>query len=98
MLDSQGLSGWLANDTRVLDSVAVAQASQADIVTSAITVIEVSHARTDTRRLDWLLSRVRVEPEWPCLLSSQAATARAIESYVSTWVSAVDWLTTRARS
>ena len=88
MLDSQGLSGWLANDTRVLDSVAVAQASQADIVTSAITVIEVSHARTDTRRLDRLLSRVRVEPVTEA--SARAASRRLIQAEVHGHSHAID--------
>lgn len=62
VLDAQGLSGWLANDSRVLDALAFAQAAKTDIVTSTMTIIEASHSKTDGRRLDWMLSRVRVEP------------------------------------
>ena len=62
VLDSQGLSGWLGHDARVVTLLAAASANRTAVVTSALTLLEVSHKRTDRRRLDWLLSQVRVEP------------------------------------
>lgn len=88
VLDSQGLSGWLANDARVLDAIAVAQASKADVVTSAMTVIEASHGKTDARRLEWLLSHVRVEPVTEA--SARAASRRLIQAGVHGHSHAID--------
>jgi hypothetical protein len=39
-----------------------AERDGADVAMSAATIIEVSHSGVDTKRLSWLLSRIRVEP------------------------------------
>lgn len=62
VLDSQGLSGWIDEDPRVMALLASAHRNQADIVASAMTILEVSHRGLSRPRLDWILSRVRVEP------------------------------------
>ncbi|MGX1883779.1 PIN domain-containing protein [Streptomyces sp. NPDC055287] len=62
VLDSQGLSAWITDDrfaTALIDS---AHRSETDLVISANTIIEVTHAKTDLARLSWLLSRIKVEP------------------------------------
>lgn len=88
VLDAQGLSGWLANDSRVLDALAFAQTAKADIVMSAMTVIEASHGKTDGRRLDWLLSRARVVPVTAA--SARAAGRRLVEAGVHGHSHAID--------
>ncbi|WP_455361198.1 PIN domain-containing protein [Streptomyces sp. SYSU K21746] len=72
VLDCQGLSGWLAQDRKVAALIDAAQRSETDLVISANTIIEVTHARTDTARLNWLLSRIKVEP-----VTEQSAKAAA---------------------
>lgn len=62
VLDAQGLSGWLNQDARVLEHLAIAHRHQADVVVSALTILEVSGKGMDRRRLEWVLPRVRVEP------------------------------------
>ena len=62
VLDSEGLSGWLAGNRNIARLLAAAQEEALDVVTSAMTILEASHGKTDGRRLDWALSRVRVEP------------------------------------
>ncbi len=44
----------------------------ADLVVSANTIVEVSHSRVNLPRLNWTLSRVKVEP-----ITEQAAKAAA---------------------
>ncbi|SDQ71418.1 DNA-binding protein [Thermostaphylospora chromogena] len=61
-LDAQGLSAWIAEDREVLAMFQVFHAMGADFVVSANTIVEVSHGRVDMPRLQWVLSRVRVEP------------------------------------
>jgi predicted nucleic acid-binding protein len=62
VLDSEGLSAWIAQDRGVLAMFQVFHAMGADVVVGANTIVEVSHARTNLPRLRWALSRVRVEP------------------------------------
>jgi predicted nucleic acid-binding protein len=62
VLDSEGLSAWIAQDRKVVAMFHVFHEMGADLVVSANTIVEVSHARMNTARLHWALSRVKVEP------------------------------------
>ncbi|MEU1102956.1 DNA-binding protein [Streptomyces tibetensis] len=72
VLDSQGLSAWIAQDRKILAMFQVLHAMGADFVIGANTIVEVSHARVNMPRLQWALSRVKVEP-----LTEGAARASA---------------------
>ncbi len=61
VLDSQGFSGWIDRDRRVMRLLEQAERDGADLAMSAATIIEVSHSGVDLARLSWLLSRIRVE-------------------------------------
>lgn len=62
VLDSEGLSAWIAQDRKILAMFQVFHAVGADFVIGANTIVEVSHARVNMPRLRWVLSRVKVEP------------------------------------
>ncbi|MFG2696679.1 DNA-binding protein [Kitasatospora sp. NPDC048407] len=62
VLDSQGMSAWLSQDRDVLAVIRSFHAMAAELVIGANTVVEVSHARMNTARLNWVLSQVRIEP------------------------------------
>ncbi|MEV4922137.1 DNA-binding protein [Streptomyces roseoverticillatus] len=62
VLDSQGLSAWIAQDRKILAMFQVFHAMGADLVIGANTIVEVSHARVNVPRLQWALSRVKIEP------------------------------------
>ena len=62
VLDSEGLSAWVAQDRKVLGLLKVFHEMGADLVVSANTIVEVSHSRLNMPRLQWTLSRVKVEP------------------------------------
>ncbi|MFI5496519.1 hypothetical protein [Actinoplanes sp. NPDC051859] len=62
VLDSQGLSLWIDRDRKVMPILELAERAGADLAISAATIIEVSHGGVDIARLNWLLSRIRVEP------------------------------------
>ncbi|WP_030859723.1 PIN domain-containing protein [Streptomyces sp. NRRL S-37] len=72
VLDSEGLSAWIAQDRKTAAMFQVFHATGADFVVGANTIVEVSHARVNTARLRWALSRVRVEP-----VTERAAKAAA---------------------
>ncbi|MEV5934699.1 DNA-binding protein [Streptomyces sp. NPDC052079] len=72
VLDSEGLSAWIAQDRKILAMFQVFHDMGADVVVGASTIVEVSHARVNTARLRWALSGVRVEP-----VTEQAAKAAA---------------------
>ncbi|MFI2504804.1 DNA-binding protein [Streptomyces sp. NPDC018972] len=72
VLDSEGLSAWIAQDRKIAAMFQVFHAAGADFVVGANTIVEVSHARVNTARLRWALSRVRVEP-----VTEQSAKAAA---------------------
>ncbi|MFI1416549.1 DNA-binding protein [Streptomyces sp. NPDC020731] len=72
VLDSEGLSAWIAQDHKIAAMFQVFHAMGADFVVGANTIVEVSHARVNTARLRWALSRVKVEP-----VTEQAAKAAA---------------------
>ena len=62
VLDSEGFSAWIAQDRKILAMFQVFHTMGADFVTGANTIVEVSHARVNMPRLQWVLSRVKVEP------------------------------------
>jgi len=62
VLDSQGLSSWIDRDRKVMRLLEQAERDAADLAISAATIIEVSYGGVDVARLNWLLSRIRVEP------------------------------------
>lgn len=72
VLDSQGVSAWIAQDRKILAIFQVFHTMGADFVIGANTVVEVSHARVNMPRLRWVLSRVKVEP-----VTEEAAKASA---------------------
>ena len=61
VLDSQGFSGWIDRDRKVMRLLEQAERDGADLAMSAATIIEVSHSGVDIARMSWLLSRIRVE-------------------------------------
>lgn len=61
VLDSQGFSGWIDQDRKVMRLLEQAERDGIDLAMSAATIIEVSHSGVDIARLNWLLSRIRVE-------------------------------------
>lgn len=61
VLDSEGLSAWVAQDRKVLGLLKVFHEMGADLIISANTIVEVSHSRVNMPRLQWTLSRVKVE-------------------------------------
>jgi predicted nucleic acid-binding protein len=62
VLDSQGLSAWIAQDRKILAMFQVFHTMGADFVIGANTIVEASHTRVNMPRLQWVLSRVKVEP------------------------------------
>jgi hypothetical protein len=80
LLDSQGLSLLLAGDRFVQGLVAEALKARRPAVVSALTIVETVHKRTDEKRLDWFLSRLRVEGVDPA--DSKVAVRLLLESGV----------------
>jgi len=72
VLDCAGLSAWVAQDRLVAALLQVFSEFESDLVVGANTIIEVSHPGVDIPRLNWVLSRVKVEP-----VTAQAAKAAA---------------------
>jgi predicted nucleic acid-binding protein len=72
VLDSDGLSAWIAQDRKVLALFKVFHEMGADLVIGANTIVEVSHSRVNLPRLQWAVSRVKVEP-----VTEQTAKAAA---------------------
>jgi predicted nucleic acid-binding protein len=62
VLDSQGLSAWIAEDRKFIAMLQLFHEAAADLVVGANTIVEVSHTRVNMPRLRWTLSRVKVEP------------------------------------
>lgn len=61
VLDREGLSAWVAQDRKVLGLLKVFHEMGADLIISANTIVEVSHSRVNMPRLQWALSRIKVE-------------------------------------
>ncbi|MEN8654006.1 PIN domain-containing protein [Streptomyces sp. 21So2-11] len=72
VLDSEGLSGWVSRDRKIITKIEVFRQEGSNLVISAATIIEVTHAKVSTARLNWLLSQVKIEP-----LTEQASRAAA---------------------
>ncbi|CAM5502533.1 hypothetical protein [Streptomyces atroolivaceus] len=72
VLDSEGLAAWVAQDRKLLAMLQVFHNMGADLVIGANTIVEVSHSRINIPRLNWALSRAKVEP-----VTEQAAKAAA---------------------
>lgn len=72
VLDSEGLSAWLAQDRKLLAILQIFHAMGADLVIGANTIVEVAHSHTNMPRLNWALSRGKVAP-----VTEQAAKAAA---------------------
>ncbi|WAL73020.1 DNA-binding protein [Kitasatospora sp. YST-16] len=62
VLDSQGISAWISQDRGVLAMIKAFHSMGAGLVIGANTIVEISHARANTARLNWVLSQVRIEP------------------------------------
>lgn len=62
VLDSQGLSAWVDNDRKVESLLKKFSSARSRLVISANTIIEVSHARMNLTRLNWVLSQIKIEP------------------------------------
>jgi predicted nucleic acid-binding protein len=77
VLDSQGLSAWIAQDRKILAMFQVFHAMGADFVIGANTIVEVSHTRVNMPRLQWVLSRVKVEPVTESAAKTSAQLLRA---------------------
>lgn len=60
VLDCEGLSKLLHDDESVVAFVAEARRRGMEVVICALTVLEATHARTNTARLAWVLSGTRV--------------------------------------
>ncbi len=72
VLDSQGMSAWISQDRDVLVMIKAFHSMGAGLVIGANTIVEISHAKANTARLNWVLSQVRIEP-----VTEQAARASA---------------------
>ncbi|MBY8866408.1 MULTISPECIES: PIN domain-containing protein [Streptomyces] len=72
VLDSEGLSAWMAQDRKTAALFKALEISGGDLVVSANTIIEVSHGGTSMARLNWALSRTKIEP-----VTEQSAKAAA---------------------
>nr|WP_202523978.1 DNA-binding protein [Kitasatospora sp. SID7827] len=55
------MSAWVAQDRRLLVKLDLFVSMGAELVTCANTIVEVINARVNRARLNWVLSRVRVE-------------------------------------
>ncbi len=60
VLDCEGLSKLVNDHEPVVAMVAEARRRGMEAVTSALTIIEAAHRRTDQARLAWILSGVRI--------------------------------------
>ncbi|MEU1423085.1 DNA-binding protein [Kitasatospora sp. NPDC005751] len=72
VLDSRGVSAWISQDRDVLAMVRSFHSMTASLVVGANTIAEVSHARVNAARLNWVLSQVKIEA-----VTEQAARASA---------------------
>ncbi|MGW4634953.1 PIN domain-containing protein [Nocardia sp. NPDC004415] len=62
VLDSEGLAKAVLRDRTVTGWLALARADDLRVITSAATLVEVMHPRINRAALDWVLSRLVVEP------------------------------------
>lgn len=62
VLDSEALSPLLHNDRRMAARIKASRQAGVPVLVSALTIVEAVQGKTDLARLQWLLSRLRVEP------------------------------------
>ncbi|GAA2412870.1 hypothetical protein GCM10010420_47870 [Streptomyces glaucosporus] len=62
VLDCQALSLLLRNDRGMAARIEAARRAGVPVLVSVLTVVEAAHGKTDIARLNWVLSRLRVEP------------------------------------
>lgn len=62
VLDSEGLSKFVADNEPVVALVGEARKRGMEVVVSALTIIEATHRKTDKARLAWILSGLRIAP------------------------------------
>ncbi|MEU1615762.1 PIN domain-containing protein [Streptomyces sp. NPDC005722] len=62
VLDSQALSLLLGNDRQMVTRIEASRRAGVPVLVSVLTVVEAVHAKTDVARLNWVLSRLQVEP------------------------------------
>lgn len=61
VLNSAGMSGFVAGDRKTMLLIDAAVHEDRALVISAATIIEVQHRGVSSARLNWVLSRLRVE-------------------------------------
>ena len=61
VLDSQALSLLLDNDRRMIARIEAARREGVPVLVSVLTIVEAVYGKTDTARLNWVLSRLQVE-------------------------------------
>lgn len=62
VLDSEALSLLLRNDRRMAARIEASRQAGVPVLVSALTIVEAAQGKTDLARLNWILSRLRVEP------------------------------------
>lgn len=62
VLDSEGLAKAVLRDRELTTWLAAARAEDERVITSAATLVEVIHPRINRPSLEWVISRVSVEP------------------------------------
>lgn len=62
VLDSQALSLLLGNDRQMVIRIEASRRAGVPVLVSVLTVVEAVHGTTDVARLNWILSRLQVEP------------------------------------
>lgn len=62
ILDSEGLAKAVLRERTVTSWLALARADDLRVITSAATLVEVIHPRINRPALEWILSRLVVEP------------------------------------
>ncbi|MFD7639910.1 PIN domain-containing protein [Kitasatospora sp. NPDC059795] len=62
VLDCQAFSLLLRNDRRMAARIEASRQSGVPVLVSVLTIVEAVQGKTDVARLNWLLSRLRVEP------------------------------------
>ncbi|MFE7534622.1 type II toxin-antitoxin system VapC family toxin [Streptomyces rhizosphaericola] len=62
VLDSEALSLLLRNDRGMAARIEASRKAGVPVLVSPLSIVEAVHGKTDLARLQWLLSRLRVEP------------------------------------
>ncbi|ANW18115.1 PIN domain-containing protein [Streptomyces clavuligerus] len=73
VLDSEGLAKAVLRDRTVTTWLALARTDDLRVITSAATLVEVVHPRINRPALEWMLSRIVVEPATEAIARHAAA-------------------------